>query len=487
MFKKTLITLSVAILAVATVPLFIGCQSGKSTTYEIECEFDGKTVSGTEKVVFYNDTDNTFSELKFNLFANAFRKNAKFSPVSAQYHYQAYKWGENYGGIEISGVRIGGQASDFTIGGEDENILIVPLKSEVFPNEKVAAEIDFKTDLAKVVARTGINADTINLANFYPVLCGIEDGAFYECVYYANGDPFFSNIADYTVKFTRDKNLIAAASGELVSERETGDKITSTYRIQSARSFALALSEKFSVMQEKVGETDVLYYYYNDMDAENSLATAVKALNFFGEMWGEYPYKTYSVVQTPFVQGGMEFTALTYISADLEPAAYKEVIVHETAHQWWYNLVGNSEFDYAWLDEGLTEYSTALFYEINDDYEIKKSDLINNAYSNYQLFLEVYGTVYGNVDTSMNRSLNEFNTEPEYVYVTYVKGMLLFDTLRELLGSQKFEKCLKKYFEENKYKISKPENLISSFEKASKTKLETLFNAWIDGKVILLK
>ena len=102
------------------------------------------------------------------------------------------------------------------------------------------------------------------------------------------------------------------------------------------------------------------------------------------------------------------------------------------------------------------------------------------------MFVEVYGTVYGSVDTSMNRPLNKFKTEPEYVYVTYVKGMLLFDTLREILGPKKFEKCLKKYFEENKYKISKPENLISSFEKASGRKLESLINAWIDGKVILL-
>ena len=38
------------------------------------------------------------------------------------------------------------------------------------------------------------------------------------------------------------------------------------------------------------------------------------------------------------------------------------VTVHEVAHQWWYGLVGNDEVHDSWLDEGLTEYSTILYY-----------------------------------------------------------------------------------------------------------------------------
>ena len=106
MFKKLILTLSIVVIAISVLPFFGCAQSGKKTTYAIDCEFDGKTVSGTEKVEFYNATDNAFKELKFNLFANAFRKNAKYSPISAQYHYQAYKWGEDYGETEIPAVRI---------------------------------------------------------------------------------------------------------------------------------------------------------------------------------------------------------------------------------------------------------------------------------------------------------------------------------------------------------------------------------------------
>ena len=53
------------------------------------------------------------------------------------------------------------------------------------------------------------------------------------------------------------------------------------------------------------------------------------------------------------------------------------LIAHETAHQWWYSVIGNDEINEPWLDEALTEYSTILYFEerrkrnwrqVNEDY-----------------------------------------------------------------------------------------------------------------------
>jgi aminopeptidase N len=184
----------------------------------------------------------------------------------------------------------------------------------------------------------------------------------------------------------------------------------------------------------------------------------------------------------------MEYPNLVYISNEVtDNSSYQQVIIHEIAHQWWYSLVGNSEVSYAWLDEGLTEYTTALFYELHPEYEVSKNTLITNAYNSYSLFIEVYCEVYGTVNTTMNRDLNEFTTEQEYVYVAYVKGMLLFDSLREIIGYDNFIKCLQDYFSDYSYQNVTPSDLIASFEKSSKVNLESYFNAWIDGKIILLK
>ncbi|MDD4110892.1 MAG: M1 family aminopeptidase, partial [Clostridia bacterium] len=197
---------------------------------------------------------------------------------------------------------------------------------------------------------------------------------------------------------------------------------------------------------------------------------------------------TLSVVEANFVHGGMEYPNLVYISNEItDESTYQQVIVHEIAHQWWYSLVGNSEISYAWLDEGLTEYSTILFYDLHPEYNKSKSALINNAYNSYALFIQIYGEVYGTIDTEMNRNLDEFSSEQEYVYVAYTKGMLLFDSLREIIGYDTFISCLKAYFNKYSFQNVTPPELISVFEKVSRTNLESYFNSWVGGNIILLR
>lgn len=484
MRKKLYAVIFAFLLVIALMPVY-GCGTSHNvTSYDIECEYADGAVTGTEKVVFYNSTDNAFKELKFNLFANAFRDGAKYSPVSAQYNYQAYKWGKSFGGTEIKAVCVDGENADFKIGGEDMNILYVPLTKEVFPNERATVEIEFKTELAKVIARTGVNDDTVNLANFYPILCGIENGAFYECVYYANGDPFFSDPSDYTVTFMRDKKYIAAASGALLSETETEGKITSRYELKNARSFAFVLSEKFVVTSEKAGDAEIFYYGYGDENPEEILLTARQALTLFADKWGKYPYKTYSVVKTPFIQGGMEFTALVYVSSDLESAAFKEVTVHETAHEWWQTVVGNNEIEHPFIDEGLAEYSVVLFYEAHPEYGYTRESLVKSAEQTYKVYCSVYNKIAGDVNTKMTRAVPEYTSEYEYVNISYVKACIMYDYLRQTVGDAKFFAGLKRFYEENAYKTATPESLVGAFERAGADS-NGFFESFFEGTVII--
>ena len=165
---------------------------------------------------------------------------------------------------------------------------------------------------------------------------------------------------------------------------------------------------------------------------------------------------------------------------------YINVIVHEIAHQWWYGLVGNDEFSYGWLDEGLTEYSTLLFYENNPSYNVDTKELIKNTTNSFVTFVDVYTKVFGEVDTTMNRKLNEYNNESEYVYIAYVKGMLLFDSLREVLGKDKFIKCLQNYFDDHQFKIATPDSMVTSFEDVTHSNLDNFFESWINGKVKII-
>ena len=92
-------------------------------------------------------------------------------------------------------------------------------------------------------------------------MCVYENGEFYECLYYDKGDPFYSECANYKVKITCDKTYKIASSGELINEKQTDSTKTATYKLNSARSFAFVLSQKFYVLTEAIEGVKVNYYY----------------------------------------------------------------------------------------------------------------------------------------------------------------------------------------------------------------------------------
>ena len=485
MLKKTAVFLSlIFILSFSCV--FNGCKkpNEKVSSYNIEINLDGQTVRGSEEVIYFNSTETAISTLKFNLYGNAFRKDAKFSPISAQYISHAYPNGVNYGDMKINSVLVEGEQTEFLIAGQDENILLVPLKEEVFPDESVKVNVDFTLNLANVIARTGINDKTINLANFYPILCAWDREGFYECVYYSKGDPFYSDIANYTVKITADKDYIVASSGVKTSSVDNKNTLTQTYKINNARSFAFVLSKDFKVLSKEKNNTKIYYYYYEDENPEKTMEYAVKSIDYFSNTFGEYIYESYSFVQTKFVQGGMEFSALTMISDELNEKSFGEVIVHETAHQWWQTAVGNNEIEYGFLDEGLTEYSVILFYENHPEYSLSRESLVKSAEQTYKIFCSVSDKVFGKVDTKMIRNLKDFNGEYEYVNIAYIKPCIMYDTLRKTIGEKKFFNGLKDYYEKYKLKNATPYDLMGVYEKSG-ADTNGFFQSFFDGKVII--
>lgn len=484
--KKIGLALSLILVVLSVAITGGGCSASHNarTYYQITCNLSENVLSGKQTVEFYNHTDNTVSEVKFNLHANAFRKGAKYSPIGAQYVSRAYPNGINYGDFTVNNVKVQGETTEYSICGVDQNVLSVPLQEELFPQERVCIEIDYCINLANVVARTGVNSKTVNLANFYPIVCGIDDNGFYECVYYADGDPYYSDCADYKVTFSCDNKYTVASSGKLVDSTVDGNMTKRNYVLDNARSFALVVSENFETVSEISNGLEINYYYYNDSNPTASFEYIKKSLEYFTNTFGNYPYPTYSVVQTKFIQGGMEFPALVMISDNLEEKAYGEVIVHETAHQWWQTGVGNNEIECGFLDEGLAEYSVVLFYENHSEYGMDRKTLISASEKTYKVFCSVYDKILGGVNTTMLRSLKDFSSEYEYVNIAYIKPCIMYDYLRETIGDQMFFKGLKTYYKNYCFKNAQPYDIVGVYEKLG-ADTNGFFRSFYDGKVII--
>ena len=315
---------------------------------------------------YVNNSDNSFKSLYFHLYPNAFRQDAKCRPVSQTSKDKAYPNGDSYCNITINGVFIDSKQANFELTGDDLNILKVDLFDELFPEESVSINIVFETYLANVCHRLGYGEDCINFGNFYPIACVYEDGVgFMTKPYSANGDPFYSDVANYDVKISYPEEFTLASSGEVVDTKTKDGLKIDTIKGQKIRDFCLVLSDKFQVLSKQQEDTTVCYFSYKDPDPNKSLETACQALSFFNKSFGKYPYSKLNVVETNFVYGGMEYPNLVMISDEGRDRDY--VIVHEIAHQWWYGVVGNDQYCHAWQDESLTDFSAMLYFQ--DEYD----------------------------------------------------------------------------------------------------------------------
>ena len=452
----------------------------------IDVDCDEKILNVRQEIDYLNQSGQDLDNILFHLYPNAFKNcNSSQAPVSEYNFDKAYPNGFDSGYIEISSTKIKDININYEIQGEEENILCVPLLEALKPNKRVNIEMNYIVKIPNVTHRFGYGENTINVGNFYPIACVFENGDFVQDGYHFNGDPFYSEMANYDIEIRYDSNYTICCSGEEKTEVEDMKKIT-TSRGNAIRDFAFVLSDKFQTQIVKDNGVLINYSYYNDDNPGGIIDLIKKALTTFEDIIGDYPYSTLTVVQSNFLHGGMEYPNMVLVSdAVINREDYYNVVVHEIAHQWFYNIIGNDEYNEAWLDEGLTEYVTALFFEINPEYGIEYSKIIGDMLKSYQLFVDIYTDIFGDINTSMTRNLSQYASEAEYTYCIYVKGVLMLDHLRELIGDSAFYLGLKNYYNANAFKIAKQKDFVTAFQKASNKNIEGIIQTWLNGTAIL--
>ena len=458
------------------------------TAYSIEIELDESdmTIDGVEVVDFVNKTGQKIDEICFHLYARAFREGALVKPYTKLTSAVCFPNGISYGNLDIVSVKINGEIKPFEYGGEDEDILKVALGFCLDANKHVQIEITFKLTIPNSTHRFGYYMGNINLGNWYPIVCSFSNGVFDTSPYYATGDPFCSDIANYRLKFIFPKKYMICSTGE-ISLLQNDDKICANMKANAVRDFAICLSCDSNVTSRNVAGVN-LQFVSNRKSDENVkyLEISAKALEFFNKNFGKYPFKTLTVVSTPFIYGGMEYPNIVFISDSIDDEIERlKVIVHEIAHQWWYGLVGNDETREAWLDESLSEYSTALFFEHNPQYGLTYDDFVGDALSSYLLYVDVISTLKGEVNTKMDLPVYEYQNDYEYSYMVYVKGVIMFDSLKTMVGEKKILAGFRKYFSSNKFKIAHKKDFLDAFKKACHKDLDGFFESFLNGSAII--
>lgn len=151
--------------------------------------------------------------------------------------------------------------------------------------------------------------------------------------------------ADFDLRVEAPNDLRVVATGVELGRRH--------FRARAVRDIALAVGpfQVTSAMERGVR----VQIASVGAPREISLALVRQALRRLGARYGAYPWKTYTVVVPPDLRRvGIEYPMLTYVGRSRYPKLFVD---HETAHQWFYGLVGNDQWRDPWLDETLATWA----------------------------------------------------------------------------------------------------------------------------------
>ena len=215
----------------------------------------------------------------------------------------------------------------------------------------------------------GYTKRQLNLTNWYPFVVPNINGEWvlHDPGYF--GEHLVYDAADYEVNLTFADPSAAVAIAASGSAEQLAD--STRYTITAARSFAMSASRDFHVASLMLGDVTVTSYYFDFYQAPGQavLQSSAEALQLYSQRFGAYPHQTLSIVMGDF-NDGMEYSGFFFmpLSAYNLFDGTKEnllttVAVHETAHQWWFEQVGNDQAVQPWLDESLATYTEIIYYE----------------------------------------------------------------------------------------------------------------------------
>ncbi len=412
----------------------------KMNNYIMDIIFDdeSKRLLCNQNIEYINNTKDTLEKIYFHIYPNAFSKK-EFTPFEEGEMDKAYPNGFNEGYIDIKNILSNNEKLEYKIIGDKNDILEVKLKNPIKPNERVAIDMKYNVKLPNSEGRFGYGQNTINITNWFPIACVHDERGWNLESYETIGDPFYSDTSNFSVKLLLPTEYKIGSTGNIVSQKTDTQRTMYKIEARNVRDFAFVLSNKFDVESDTYKRTKISTYNLNEEFSVNATQIAKDSLEIFSELFGEYPYDTYSVVASDFFIGGMEYPTMVMIDQSLynkkDIFLLEYVIAHETAHQWWYSVIGNDEINEPWIDEALTEYSTVLYFEQKYGKDVAKKLLEN---------MEIQTHNHSSKD--IFKPTTEYRNSIDYSLNVYTKGALAFNEVREKVGDKVFFETLKEYY-----------------------------------------
>jgi hypothetical protein len=486
----------------------------QSVDYQIEARLDDEAheLHGYLRMAYHNNAPRQLDTLYLHLWPNAYRNR------QTAYARQALRLGNTdfqfappsqRGGIDSLDFRLNGREVDWAHHPKHIDIAILKLESPIPSGDSIVLATPFRLAVPYCFSRLGRDGQSYQFTQWYPKPAVYDEEGWHPMPYLDMGE-FYAEFGSFDVRISLPANYRVAATGRLqtASEREflrelaarekTGeepDTIPSSasqmktlrYTAEGVHDFAWFADKRFLVDRDTLrlpsGRVAEAWAFYRPGEWElwQKAAHYVKrALRFYSNKLGEYPYPQATAVQMALgTGGGMEYPMVTNISGGSDARSLDEVITHEVGHNWFYGILASNERDHAWMDEGLNSYYEQRY--------------MRQYYGSAEPFLPKFLMV----DTSMTtgrtaylyqarRRLDQPPQTPSdefspinYYLGAYEKPAQALWHLQAYLGEARFDQAMQAYYRAWRFRHPQPEDFRAVLESSSGERLAWLFDGML--------
>ena len=360
-------------------------------------------------------------------------------------------------GLSVSAVTVEGQAADFVHDGQ---------KLTITPVRPLAEGHGFHTEIVyEGVPRPDMNsgAGTPRGWNRTPhgiyVVSEPSGGATW---FPSNNHP--TDKATYTLHITVPEGYIVAASGiqqEVINNGDTTTFVWEVHDLTATYLLTLNIGNYIVVESQTASGLPLRSFFPNNatgLRLSQQDYQLEQIIEVFSSIFGEYPFEAYGVLFEPSFASANEMQTLPVFNPRYNS---EQVVVHETAHQWFGNHVTLADWSDIWLNEGFATYAEFLYEE--QVYGVEESDLFSRSGYNYV------------------RTLPPPQPTPVNLFPisAYLRGGWTLHALRLKVGDAVFFDILQTYFAQFSGSHASTEDFIAIAEELSGHDLAVFFQGWL--------
>jgi hypothetical protein len=378
-------------------------------TISLTSNATGGTWTGHESVTFSNASAVPLTEVYLRLWDNA-HGSCPSTPIT------------------VSNVT-GGTPSALSVGC---TALLITLPAPLAQGASGSIGFDLSITVTSGVDRFGHDGSYYFIGNALPVLAIRDAAGWHLDPYTDNGESFYALASDYTVTLDHPSSIAVPATGTSTDRAGTSGRTITTAVGKQVREFAWAAGPFTKVSGTTAAGVAVNVYRVSSVSsssASSMLSTARAALDAHAGRFGAYPYGEADVIlDDGFWFGGMEYPGFVL------DVVSSTALAHELAHQWFYGIVGDDEYNTPWLDEGFTDYATDLYF--------------NKTGSGC-------GITWQSAAERLTNSMAYWDAHSSrYSTVVYGYGKCTLHDLRRLIGTTAMTNLLKSYAASHWYGVS---------------------------------